>query len=117
MKKLKVFAMMLCIATLGLNASCSKDFEDDIVGKWEMLSFPEEDLIGTVWNFTDNNTFTVSSYGYVGVTGTYEIDDDQMTLTLNIDNEVNIEHVTITDLTSSEMKWKTSEGNATFKKV
>lgn len=36
MKKLKVFAMMLCIAALGLTTSCSKDDEDLIVGKWKL---------------------------------------------------------------------------------
>lgn len=33
MKKLKVIAMMLCIATLGLTTSCSKDNKDLIIGK------------------------------------------------------------------------------------
>lgn len=39
---LKVFAMMLCIATLGLATSCSKDsdngFSSSIVGEWKCTS-------------------------------------------------------------------------------
>lgn len=37
MKRLKVFAMLLCIAVLGLTTSCSKDDEDLIVGKWKLI--------------------------------------------------------------------------------
>lgn len=36
MQKLKVLAMMLCIAAIGLTTSCSKDDEDLIVGKWKL---------------------------------------------------------------------------------
>lgn len=38
MKVLKVFALMLCIVTLGLTTSCSKDKENDpIVGNWRIV--------------------------------------------------------------------------------
>lgn len=38
MKVIKVFAMMLCIASLGLATSCSKDKDKDlIVGNWRIV--------------------------------------------------------------------------------
>jgi hypothetical protein len=38
MKTLKLFAMLLCIATLGLATSCSKDKDKDpIVGNWKIV--------------------------------------------------------------------------------
>lgn len=38
MKVIKVFAMMLCIASLGLATSCSKDKDKDlIVGNWKIV--------------------------------------------------------------------------------
>lgn len=46
MKKLKFFAMMLCIAAMGLATSCSKDDEDKIVGEWKLTHY--------VWSYYMN---------------------------------------------------------------
>ncbi|MBO7101909.1 MAG: hypothetical protein J6V98_07825 [Bacteroidales bacterium] len=37
MKGLKVFALMLCIVTLGLTTSCSKENQDLIIGNWRIV--------------------------------------------------------------------------------
>lgn len=46
MKKLKFFAMMLCIAAMGFATSCSKNDEDTIVGEWKLTHY--------VWSYYMN---------------------------------------------------------------
>lgn len=89
MKKLKFFAMMLCIAAMGLATSCSKDDEDTIVGEWKLTHYVwsyyyngpddyrteteiDEDGFGMRFIFTEdgicegqNNNGMQSSFNYV----------------------------------------------------
>ena len=46
MKKLKLLAMMLCIAAMGFATSCSKEDEDTIVGEWKLTHY--------VWSYYGN---------------------------------------------------------------
>ena len=63
MKKLKVLAMMLCIATMGLTTSCSKDNEDLIVGKWKCTASTT-----TITNLTTNEVTTHNDPSTIGMT-------------------------------------------------
>jgi hypothetical protein len=62
MKKLKVLAMMLCIAAMGLTTSCSKDNEDLIVGKWKCTASTT-----TITNLTTNEVTTRNDPSVVGM--------------------------------------------------
>lgn len=46
MKKLKFFAIMFCIAAMGLTTSCSKDDVNTIVGEWKLTHY--------VWSYYVN---------------------------------------------------------------
>ena len=110
--------MLLFVAATMMMVSCSKDYENDIVGTWNMKTCTvNAQLVGTSWQFTSGGSFLVSYQGYTGITGTYAIDDDQLTLVIREDGEVESETVTITELSGSDMSWKTREGGKmTFKK-
>lgn len=70
MKKLKVLATILCIATLGLFTSCSKDNAELIIGTWEVESVTLNGVevtagmpIGMTWTFNENNTMVLKYAG------------------------------------------------------
>ncbi|MBR4774036.1 MAG: lipocalin family protein [Bacteroidales bacterium] len=77
MKKLRFFAMMLCIAALGLTTSCSKDNEDLIIGKWKCVSSVHQSVdpdthelntynnesVGMVMEFTKDGKVTIAGGG------------------------------------------------------
>ena len=118
LKNIKKVTMLLFVAATMMMVSCSKDYENDIVGTWNMKTCTvNAQLVGTSWQFTSGGSFLVSYQGYTGITGTYAIDDDQLTLVIREDGEVESETVTITELSGSDMSWKTREGGKmTFKK-
>ena len=62
MKKLKVLAMMLCIAAMGLATSCTKDNEDLIVGKWKCTASTT-----TITNLSTNEVTTENDASSVGM--------------------------------------------------
>lgn len=68
MNKLKVIALMLCIATLGLTTSCSKDNEDLIIGKWKCVSSIHESV--------DPETHELRTYNNESVGVTMEFFED-----------------------------------------
>lgn len=65
MKKTNFFAVMLCIVTLGLTASCSKDEKDgntSIVGKWKCTS-----SVMAITNLTTGQTTTNTRDADIGM--------------------------------------------------
>lgn len=61
MKTLRFFAVMLCIATMGMMTSCSKDdseksYEELIVGKWRLTN-PSQYESDCTWEFTKEGYF------------------------------------------------------------
>lgn len=56
-KTLKLMVMLLCVAAVATLSSCSKDNEDLIIGKWEIVKFTDNLLgednsrIGEIWEF------------------------------------------------------------------
>lgn len=56
-KTLKLIAMLLCVAAVATLSSCSKENEDLIIGKWEVvkctsnLSGEDNSVIGRIWEF------------------------------------------------------------------
>ena len=77
-KTLKLMAMLLCVAAVATLSSCSKDNEDLIIGKWEVVKCTKtengnvEELnsqIGKIWEFKtggvlscdgNNTTYSIS---------------------------------------------------------
>lgn len=117
MKKLKVLAMMLCIAAMGLTTSCSKDKDDLIVGKWEITTVDgrtDREKVGSIWDFASNGTFSLSAYGKT-MNGTYYMVKDEK-LTMTVDNDPVT--VTIEELTKSKMVWMSDDlgGEVVLKK-
>lgn len=108
MKKIRIFAVMLCIATLGMMTSCSKD-EDSIVGKWTVIEAggqftnavtgePEEvtyNWEGAIWEFTKEGKL-ISNYG------SYDYKVDGKTLTIMWDNKSR--NCTIEELSESKLR-------------
>lgn len=117
MKKLKVLAMMLCIAAMGLTTSCSKDKDDLIVGKWEITTVDgrtDREKVGSIWDFASNGTFSLSAYGKT-MNGTYYmVKDEKLTMTVDNDSVT----VTIEELTKSKMVWMSDDlgGEVVLKK-
>lgn len=124
MKKLKVLAMMLCIAAMGLATSCSKDNSKEdstsssptIVGKWECSyaisheirygqggvierdetrEHPEE--IGKIWEFTADGDF------FMGGVQRMKYSISGNTLTFTVDGEEGSEQLYIEELKSDFM--------------
>lgn len=46
----KVFAALLCVVTLGLTQSCSKETEDLLLGKWRLIAVDED--FSKAWEYT-----------------------------------------------------------------
>ena len=86
-KALKMMAMLLCMAAVATLSSCSKDNEDLIIGKWEVVKYTEiengiaterDNHIGDIWEFKtggimssggDNITYSVSGNSIVFMGG------------------------------------------------
>lgn len=87
MKKIaKVFAMIVCIASLGLMISCSKDNAELIIGKWKWVSvtndgttiqMPEDNI--TTWEFTESGNVIMTMNGEAA-TGDYTVDGDKLSI-------------------------------------
>lgn len=90
MKKLKVFAMMLCVAALGLTTSCTKDndYEDLILGKWKIVKLVYQ------WVDPETNEFeTVNDDESVGTTMEFTadghvIDDENEMMNYSISGDI-----------------------------
>lgn len=93
--KLKVFSLLLCIATFSMFCSCSK--ESQLVGKWKLV---EESYDGVNWyeSMFAGATFEFNSdgtYEAMGFVGTYSVDGDYLIM--------DGERIEIIKLTNSEL--------------
>lgn len=84
MKKIKVMAMLLCVATLGLTTSCTKN-EDLIVGKWKCIYSegavnPVSEVIDVQYEFTAGGKLKMTQNGQTATVAKYKVADDQLTI-------------------------------------
>ena len=122
MKTLRIFVLILCIATMGMMTSCTKNdaeksYEELIVGKWKQTN-PSEYMTDCTWEFTKEGYFfkhfnningvainDEAKYSIEGNTilfywmdenGSYSIDQndwDIFTITKLIDNHLSVREV------------------------
>lgn len=92
MKKIaKVFAMIACIATLGMMTSCGKDNEDLIIGKWQWVSMTDDNGETEVlpsgyatWEFTESGDLIwVMNYSEEQPVVKYTVKGDKITLSIS----------------------------------
>ena len=82
MKKLKYLAALLCLTTLGLFTSCSKEYSDLIVGSWKLVSLTingeviTDNVPAATWTFDAEGNVTISAYGG-SESGRYNIIDKE----------------------------------------
>ena len=103
MKKMKLLAAMFCAVATFAFTSCSKDYEKDIIGTWEVTSTTMTETYqgqsntetepgdGSKITFNEDHTYVAVSYddGEEETThGTYSIDDDQLTMKDAVENSV-----------------------------
>lgn len=111
-------AILLCMAAATVMVSCTKDHEDLIVGKWELIhqyedgvEYDDDDDIGSLWEFTSNGTLI--HYDADGtespMRATYIIDGDKITVTALL----NLTY-TIKKLTSKELILEMDNRNTPF---
>lgn len=84
MKKIKVMAMLLCVAALGLTTSCTKN-EDLIVGKWKCIYSegavnPVSEVIDVQYEFTAGGKLKMTQNGQTATVAKYKVADDQLTI-------------------------------------
>jgi hypothetical protein len=85
-KTIKVFAMVVCMATIGMLCSCTKDYADLIVGKWEqafytengshVVEIPEEER--EIWEFKASGEVVAIYQGEAWRSSTYSVDGDKL---------------------------------------
>lgn len=103
-KKIKAFVALLCIATLGLAVSCSKDKDKDtdpIVGNWQCID-------GTItYDYSNGETYTYQAdrcgycyaengdyYDITELVGKWErIDDDRVGVLYNDNSRYDIHEI------------------------
>lgn len=105
MKKIaKVFAIIACIATLGIMTSCTKSNEKLIIGNWMLLSVTNggPNDIGSTWQFTEKGTYNATWTDGESIVGTYQI-IDETTLYLSMYSYTYI--FTINQLDNTTMQW------------
>ena len=99
-KSLKLLTMMLCIVTLGLVSSCSKDndYSELIVGKWKCVANSNSENVGQIYEFTSDGKLLMA-----GASGslTYSISGSKITINYGADGEQywEIKKLTEDDLT------------------
>ncbi len=80
-KTLKLIAMLLCVAAVATLSSCSKENEDLIIGKWEIvkctsnLSGEDNSMIGIIWEFKTDGMMSAN-----GQNVSYSIDGNNIIL-------------------------------------
>ena len=101
MKKLKYLAALLCLTTLGLFTSCSKEYSDLIVGSWKLVSLTingeviTDNVPAATWTFDAEGNVTISAYGG-SESGRYNI----------IDKETAGKVISVLEQDSTEMSMK-----------
>ena len=93
MKTMKVFAAMFVAATMFAFTSCSKDYENDIIGSWKAISMTYTETYQgqshtetqtpdglNILTFNSDHTYQASTDGHVEDSGTWSIDGDKLTL-------------------------------------
>lgn len=86
-KLLRVFALLACVATMGIMSSCTKSNEDLIVGKWELVTIENDGTIygreaqdlTDFWRFTADGTW-IMYYKEERDQGNYKINGDKLFL-------------------------------------
>lgn len=78
--------MVVCMATIGMLCSCTKDYADLIVGKWEqafytengshVIEIPEGER--EIWEFKASGEVVAIYHGEVRGTTTYTVDGDKL---------------------------------------
>lgn len=98
---MKMFAAMFCAAMVFAFTGCSKDTEKDIVGSWSLVSTTVTETIqgqshtetetpeegeSSIATFNEDHTYkivvTYRESGSFTTTGTYSLDGDKLTITL-----------------------------------
>ena len=89
MKKFRIAALLMCFVAFSFAmTSCQKN-EDLIIGKWKMTKVEgnsaaySNETIGAIWEFKADKTFSLS-YAGISYGGTYTIDDDVLSVTVNV---------------------------------
>lgn len=111
-KTMKLFAAMFCATMMLAVTGCSKDYENDIIGSWKVISITETETYQgetqtysetpeglNILTFNSDHTYQASSDGQVGDSGTWSLDDDKLILT---DSENTRQNFTI-DIDGSDM--------------
>lgn len=92
-KSKKLFAVMFCAAMAFAFMGCSKDFENDILGSWKVISMTYTETYQgqthtetdtpeglKVITFNSDHTYQGTTDGQVEDSGTWSLDDDKLTL-------------------------------------
>lgn len=99
-KTLKMMAMLLCVATVATLSSCSKDSEDLIIGKWEVVKCTKIENgnvteassdFGNIWEFKTGGVLS-----YDGNNTTYSISGNDIVI-------MGVLNGTISTLTQSKL--------------
>ena len=92
-KTMKLFAAMFCAAMVFALTGCSKDYENDIIGSWKVISITETETYQgetqtnsetpeglNILTFNSDHTYQASTDGQVEDSGTWSIDGDKLTM-------------------------------------
>ncbi|MDY6372580.1 MAG: hypothetical protein SPL12_09855 [Bacteroidales bacterium] len=113
-KTLKFIAMLMCAVSFAWLSSCSKDYDDLIIGSWSLM---QESSDGVNWhepewpagvNFKTDGTAVILLFSVPVATVPYTIDGN----TLVVDGNTG----TIISLTSSELIVREESGDHTYAK-
>lgn len=109
-KTLKFIAMLMCAVSFAWLSSCSKDYDDLIIGRWKIVqessdgvNWHKASLEGVVYNFKTDGTIEA-----LGMSVPYTIDGNTLV--------VNGRTFTIISLTSSELIIRKESGDHTYAK-
>ena len=109
-KTLKFIAMLMCAVSFAWLSSCSKDYDDLIIGRWKIVqessdgvNWHKASLEGVVYNFKTDGTLEA-----LGMSVPYTIDGTTLVC--------NGRTYTIISLTSSELIIREESGDHTYAK-
>lgn len=115
-KTLKFIAMLMCAVSFAWLSSCSKDYDDLIIGRWKLVqessdgvNWHKASLEGVVYNFKTDGTLE-----FLGMSVPYTIDGT--TLVIGTTSVINGNTLTIISLTSSELITRRESGEHTYAK-
>lgn len=119
-KTFKFVALALVMVSMFAMSSCKKT-EKLIVGEWtvsEIKDIPDAEMDPeevammklVTFTFNDDNTMTLGVAGFFSMPGTYEIDDDILTISTVSDGESDVEKYLIKSISKKEMCWGDPEG-------